>query len=92
MAEPVAEQRLTGSLLVATPLIGEGIFERAVILVVDHSDDGAFGVILNQPSEIPVEEILPTWGEAMSEPAVIYQGGPVGDDRLGHVTHATLIR
>lgn len=73
-------QRLTGSLLVATPLIGEGIFERAVILVVDHSDEGAFGVILNLPSEVPVDEILPAWGEAVSPPSVIFQGGPVGED------------
>jgi putative transcriptional regulator len=75
-----ALERLTGSLLVATPLIGEGIFERAVILIIDHSDEGAFGVILNLPSEIDVDQLLPAWGEFVSDPAVIFQGGPVGED------------
>lgn len=66
---------LTGRLLVATPLINGGIFERAVILLIEHNDDGALGVILNQPSEVPVMELLPGWpGE------VIFQGGPVGEE------------
>lgn len=73
-------ERLTGQLLVATPLIGEGIFERAVILIIDHSDEGAFGVILNLPSEVEVEEILPAWGGFVSAPSVIFQGGPVGEE------------
>lgn len=80
MSDRSHEGCLTGYLLVATPLIGEGIFERAVVLMIDHSAAGAFGVILNQPSEVPVEEILPIWSEFMSAPAVLYQGGPVGDD------------
>lgn len=66
---------LAGRLLVATPLINTGIFERAVIIVIEHNDDGALGVILNQPSEVPVMELLPGWpGE------VIFQGGPVGEE------------
>jgi putative transcriptional regulator len=80
MSTGSTEATLVGSLLVATPLIGEGVFERAVVLMVDHSASGAFGVILNLPSEIPVDEILPTWGEFVSEPSVIFQGGPVGED------------
>lgn len=66
---------LAGRLLVATPLISAGIFERAVIMMIEHNDDGALGVILNQPSEVPVMELLPGWpGE------VIFQGGPVGEE------------
>lgn len=80
METPRFPKVMTGSLLVATPLIGEGIFERAVILMIDHSDEGAFGVILNSPSEVDVDEILPTWGEFVSTPSVIFQGGPVGED------------
>lgn len=68
---------LAGRLLVATPLIGRGIFDHAVILLIEHNDDGALGVILNQPSEVPVMELLPTWAEGG---AVIFQGGPVGEE------------
>lgn len=69
--------RLEGRLLVATPLIGGSIFERAVILLVEYNDEGALGVILNQPSEVPVVELLPGWSESGD---VVYQGGPVGEE------------
>ncbi|MCY3561804.1 MAG: YqgE/AlgH family protein, partial [bacterium] len=38
-------------LLVATPLIGEGNFERTVVLRLEHTADGAIGLVLNRPSE-----------------------------------------
>lgn len=46
---------LTGKLLVATPQIEDGIFHRSVVLILDHTDDGAQGVVLNRPLEADVE-------------------------------------
>jgi putative transcriptional regulator len=71
---------LTGELLVATPVIEGGLFQRSVILVVDHNEDGALGVILNLPSRLPLGEVLPAWQELAVEPAVLFQGGPVGQE------------
>ncbi|HEX7186801.1 MAG TPA: YqgE/AlgH family protein [Actinomycetes bacterium] len=75
---------LTGRLLVATPELGEGTFERSVVLVLDHDEDGALGVVINRPTPVDVAEVLPAWQPLASEPGVLFQGGPVAlDSALG---------
>ncbi|HRW37492.1 MAG: YqgE/AlgH family protein [Acidimicrobiales bacterium] len=71
-----------GRLLVATPLIGDPTFERTVVLVLAHGPDGAFGVVLNRPSETRVEEIAPEWAPLAEAPGVVFVGGPVGRDAV----------
>ena len=68
---------LAGRLLVATPVLQDGTFDRAVVLMLDHSDDGAIGVVLNRPSTTTVHEALPQWGDRAAEPSVVFVGGPV---------------
>lgn len=69
--------RLKGRLLVATPLLGDPNFERAVVLVLEHTADGALGVVLNRPSNLEVGEPLPEWSLYAGEPDVVFIGGPV---------------
>ena len=77
---------LTGRLLVATPLLRDPHFDRAVVLVLSHDDDGALGVIVNRPTTVPVTDILPNWEPVVTEPGVVFQGGPVSlDSALGLV-------
>ena len=61
---------LTGRLLVATPELGEGTFERSVVLVLDHDEEGALGVVINRPTPVDVAEVLPAWQPLASEPGV----------------------
>ena len=68
---------LTGRLLVATPTLRDPNFERTVVLVLDHDDDGTLGVIVNRPTELPVTSVLAPWRDLVSEPDVLFQGGPV---------------
>jgi len=68
---------LKGKLLVANPALLDPNFDRTVVLVLEHHDEGAVGVILNRPSETAVEEVLPTWASVAAEPAVVFVGGPV---------------
>jgi putative transcriptional regulator len=70
----------TGQLLLATPRLVDPNFARAVILVLDHDADGALGVVLNRPSGLPVRAVLPGWGEAVTEPQMLFAGGPVAPD------------
>lgn len=70
---------VTGDLLVATPLTGDA-FERAVILILHHDEDGAHGVVLNDPLEAQVDAVLPQWQEFVTAPGVLFRGGPVGSD------------
>lgn len=67
----------TGRLLVATPLIGDPHFERTVVLLLAHSPAGAYGVVLNRPTEVAVADVAPAWAERASAPAVVFVGGPV---------------
>ncbi|MFO7548998.1 MAG: YqgE/AlgH family protein [Acidimicrobiia bacterium] len=68
---------LAGSLLVASPLLLDPNFVRAVIYLLHHDDEGAVGVVLNRPSEEPVTAHLPAWSGALVDPAVVFVGGPV---------------
>ena len=73
-----------GSLLIATPALGDPTFQRAVVLLLDHDDDGALGVVINRPSEVDVATILPNWRAYATGPGVVFQGGPVAlDSALG---------
>ncbi len=78
---------LTGRLLVATPELEEPTFARTVVLVLDHGDSGAFGVVVNRPMEVEVDAVLPGWQSLVTEPQQLFQGGPVQlDSALGLVT------
>lgn len=70
----------TGSLLVASADLLDPNFAESVVLLLDVGDDGALGVVLNQPSVVPVGEVLPDWQELVSEPGTLFRGGPVGTD------------
>ena len=76
----VSEETLAGRLLVATPQLADPNFNRAVILLVQHRDEGAVGVVLNRPSEVTVSEVLPSWASMASGPPVVFRGGPVSPE------------
>ncbi|MCC2275790.1 MULTISPECIES: YqgE/AlgH family protein [Streptomyces] len=75
---------LTGRLLVATPALSDPNFDRAVVLLLDHDEEGSLGVILNRPTPVGVGDILEHWAGLAGEPGVVFQGGPVSlDSALG---------
>ncbi len=69
-------QSLTGQLLLASPTLTDPNFQRTVVLVGVHSDEGAMGVVLNRPSETAVNEAVPQL-EGACEQDPVYVGGPV---------------
>ncbi|MBO0893534.1 MAG: YqgE/AlgH family protein [Acidimicrobiales bacterium] len=68
---------LKGKLLVASPTLRDPNFYRSVILVLEHTGEGALGLVLNRPSETAVAEPLPGWGQLSADPHVVFVGGPV---------------
>jgi putative transcriptional regulator len=68
---------LRGKLLVALPPLVDENFDRTVVLVLEHNDDGALGVVLNRPGSQPVAEVLSNWADLTPSPAVVFGGGPV---------------
>ena len=69
-----------GTLLVATPRLADPNFERTVVLVLDHDENGSLGVVLNRPSPVPVGEVLGDWQPMAASPGVLFHGGPVATD------------
>ncbi|MGI8576698.1 MAG: YqgE/AlgH family protein [Nocardioidaceae bacterium] len=69
-----------GQLLIATPRLIDPNFARSVIFLLDHDHDGALGVVINRPSELPLNVVLPGWGDAVAEPTMLFSGGPVAPE------------
>lgn len=69
-----------GRLLVSTPWLGDPNFRRTVVLMLDHHEDGAFGVVLNRPTGVDVDAVLPGWQACAAAPGGLFEGGPVGLD------------
>lgn len=79
-----------GVLLLATPAMVDPNFADSVVLILDANDGGAMGVILNRPSSVPVGAVLEGWDDALSEPNVLFLGGPVQPESalgVGWVSH-----
>ena len=70
-------ESLKGYLLVAGPALVDPNFWRAVVLVGEHSEDGALGVILNRVSEATVDEALPELAALADDLGAVHVGGPV---------------
>ena len=65
-----------GKLLIASPALPDW-FRRTVILVVEHAEEGAFGLVLNRPSETTVGEAVPDLAALAGPAARVFIGGPV---------------
>jgi putative transcriptional regulator len=68
---------LRGQLLIAGPSLVDPNFWRTVVLVGEHSDEGALGVVLNRPSETSVGEAVPELADLADEMGSVHVGGPV---------------
>jgi putative transcriptional regulator len=71
-----------GRLLVATPPLDDPNFDRTVVYMIEHDDDGAVGVVLNRPSGIELPDVLDRWRDRLAQPACLYEGGPVETEAL----------
>jgi putative transcriptional regulator len=69
-----------GSLLIAAPTMADPNFARTIVLLLDRSESGALGVVLNRPTELDVAAVLEPWADLVVGPSVLFQGGPVETD------------
>lgn len=85
---------LTNHFLVAMPTMQDPNFKHSVIYVCEHNDEGAMGIIINQPIEISIADMLEQINVERTLPVVnplsleypVLNGGPVAEDR-GFVLH-----
>lgn len=70
-------QSLRGHLLVAGPGLHDPNFRRTVVLIGEHGEEGAMGIVLNRPSPVTVGDAVPPLAELVDEDEVVHVGGPV---------------
>ena len=70
----------------AYPWIEDGVFEEAVILITESTDEGTMGFILNKPLENKISEIIVDEQAILSDDMLIWYGGPVSSEQ-GYVIH-----
>lgn len=73
---------LSGRILVARPDLHDPNFDATLTLILEHSDEGALGLVLNRPSRLAMADAFPDWEELAAEPDVVFAGGPVDRDAL----------
>jgi putative transcriptional regulator len=71
---------LKGHLLISSPDMPDDDFAETVILLIEHADDGAYGLTLNQPTDLTVKK---AWAQNNDSPCriekLVYAGGPCGE-------------
>jgi putative transcriptional regulator len=73
-----AAPALKGRLLVAAPALVDPNFRRTVVLMLEHTDDGSVGLVLNRPTPLLAREALPDpLAAALPDEERVHQGGPV---------------
>ena len=68
---------LQGKLLVSSPALVDPNFRKTVVLITHHDDEGAMGLVLSRPSEVPAEEAVPALGGLPGAADPVFVGGPV---------------
>jgi putative transcriptional regulator len=71
-----------GQLLIAGPSLADPNFFRTVVLVIEHSDEGALGLVLNRPSETTVGEVVSELDPLVEIEEPLWVGGPVAPSAL----------
>jgi putative transcriptional regulator len=68
--------------LVASPPLVDPNFDRTVVYVIEHGDDGAVGVVVNRPLPETLPEPVERWTDVLTPPGLVFEGGPVETEAL----------
>jgi putative transcriptional regulator len=68
---------LQGKLLVSSPALVDPNFRKTVVLIAHHDDDGAMGLVLSRPSEVPAVDAVPLLQGLPGAESPVFVGGPV---------------
>jgi putative transcriptional regulator len=68
---------LTGHLLISGASLVDPNFRRTIVLIGHHDDEGAVGVILNEPLDVTVAEAVPPLADLVPAGDLLFRGGPV---------------
>jgi putative transcriptional regulator len=72
-------ESLRGKLLLASPTLLDPNFARTVVLIAEHTEEGAMGLVLNRPAVSTVGEAVPDLAWLTGDDEQVYVGGPVAE-------------
>ena len=75
-------ESLRGQLLLASPALVDPNFRRTVVLVTEHNEEGAAGLVLNRPSDTAVADAVPDLLPLVAVDEKVYVGGPVQEQAV----------
>lgn len=87
-------ESLRGQLLISSGGLYDPNFRHTVVLMGEHNDEGALGVVLNRALDVTVEEVLSPLSDLVPPGELLYQGGPVQPESpvlLAEVTDPDLL-
>ena len=85
-------ENLQGKFLIATPEMDDDYFDRTVVYICEHNQNGAMGVVINTPTDLSVLELLTRMDFQMAnqreytKDQMVLSGGPMNQDR-GFIIH-----
>ncbi|MCU4674873.1 YqgE/AlgH family protein [Catenovulum sp. 2E275] len=84
-------QSLQNHLLIAMPSLKDAYFSRSVTYICEHSETGAMGIVINQPIEMKIHDLLAQVSDDLKDKNIhpdtpVYAGGPVNSER-GFILH-----
>ncbi len=82
-------ESLQGQLLISGGRLFDLNFRQTVLLIVQHDDDGAMGIVLNRPMEVTVAEAVPPLADLVKPGELLFQGGPVQPSQVILVAELT---
>ena len=68
---------LRGKLILAGPMLKDPNFDRTVVLITEHTEEGAMGLVLNRPSDATIGDAVPDLTWVADADDTVYVGGPV---------------
>ncbi|WP_420155655.1 YqgE/AlgH family protein [Siphonobacter sp.] len=71
-----------GSLLLAEPFLGDENFERSVVLICEHNEQGTFGLVLTQTTELLLDDVIE---DDIYPDVPLFVGGPVEKNTLHYI-------
>jgi putative transcriptional regulator len=85
-------QSLKNHFLIAMPILSDKYFARSVTFIVEHSSEGAMGIVINQPSNISFKQLMEMADSTVEvgrllQDKIVVCGGPVHGDR-GFIVHS----
>ncbi len=72
-----AQAPSAGRMLIATPSLDDPAFSETVVLMIEHGEQGSFGVMINRPTHVPADEVFPQLADFADFSGNVYRGGPM---------------